>query len=55
MARKTNLDAERLTKQIAFVLPPSLFAAFERRCQERYKTVSEMLRELVVAVVQQEE
>jgi len=55
MERQPNPDAERLAKRIAFVLPPSLFAAFERRCRERYKTVSEMLRELIVAVVRQEE
>ncbi len=55
MVRQTNPDAERLTKQVAFVLPPSLFAAFERRCRERYKTVSEAIRELIVASVQQEE
>jgi hypothetical protein len=55
MARQPNPDVEHLSKQVVFVLQPSLFTAFERRCRERYKTVSEMLRELVVAVVQQEE
>ncbi len=54
MARKPNPDSERLSKQIVFVLKPSLFAAFERRCQEQYKSVSEVLRELMVAYVQQE-
>jgi hypothetical protein len=55
MARQPNLDTERLSKQVVFVLQPSLFAAFERRCRDRYKSVSEVLRELMAAYVQQEE
>ena len=55
MPRKPNPDAEKLSKQVVFVLQPSLFAAFERRCQDRYKSVSEVLRELMAAYVQQQE
>ncbi len=55
MARKANPDMEKLSKQIVFVLQPSLFAAFEQRCKEQYKSVSEVLRELMVGFVQEEE
>ncbi|WP_156513021.1 hypothetical protein [Planctomyces sp. SH-PL62] len=55
MARTSNSDAERLTKQVVFVLQPSLFDAFERRCRDRYKSVSEVLRELMAAYGQREE
>ncbi|WP_165248000.1 hypothetical protein [Paludisphaera soli] len=55
MSRQPNPDAERLSKQVVFVLQPSLFAAFERRCRDRYKSVSEVLRELMAAYVRQEE
>ncbi len=55
MSRKPNPDAERLSKQVVFVLQPSLFAAFERQCQDRYKSVSEVLRELMLAYVEQQE
>lgn len=55
MPRTPNPDAERLSKQVVFVLQPSLFAAFERLCQDRYKSVSEVLRELILDYVQQQE
>jgi len=55
MARHPDPDAERLSKQVVFVLQPSLFAAFERRCRDRYKSVSEVLRELMAAYVRREE
>jgi len=51
MARHSDPNAERLRKQAVFVLQPSLFAAFERRCRDRYKSVSEVLRELMAAYV----
>ncbi len=54
MPRKPNPDTEKLSKQVVFVLQPSLFAAFERRCQAQYKSVSEVLRELMAAYVRQE-
>jgi hypothetical protein len=55
MSRKPNPDSEKLSKQVVFVLQPSLFAAFERRCRDRYKSVSEVLRELMTAYVRHEE
>ena len=52
MARKPNPNVEKLKRQIVFMLQPSVFIKFERCCKERYKCVSEVLRELVVAYVQ---
>jgi hypothetical protein len=51
MARKHQPDIERLTRRIVFMLPPSLFAEFEKRCKEQYRTVSEELRDLVAKSV----
>jgi len=55
MSRKPNPDTEKLGKQVVFVLQPSLFDAFERLCLDRYKSVSEVLRELMTAYVRREE
>jgi hypothetical protein len=55
MTRHPDPDAERLSKQVVFALQPSLFAAFERLCRDRYKSVSEVLRELMAAYVRREE
>jgi hypothetical protein len=54
MPRKPDQDSEKLSKQVVFVLQPSLFAAFERRCRDRYKSVSEVLRELMAAYARQD-
>ena len=51
MARTPDPDTEKLTRQVIFMLQPSLFAEFEGACRARYKTVSEVLREMILKFV----
>jgi hypothetical protein len=53
MARTPDPDTEKLTRQVIFMLQPSLFAEFEGLCRAQYKTVSEMLRALILKFVQE--
>jgi metal-responsive CopG/Arc/MetJ family transcriptional regulator len=53
MARTPDPDTEKLKRQVVFVLQPSLFAEFEERCKEQYKTVSEVLRDMIRKFVQE--
>jgi hypothetical protein len=54
MARTVNHDAEKLSRRVLFVLLPALFAEFEARCRSRYRSVSEVLRELILRFVETE-
>ncbi len=51
MARTPDPDSEKLSRQVIFVLQPSLFAEFEERCKDQYKTVSEVLRAMILKFV----
>ena len=51
MARTPDPDTEKLTRQVIFMLQPSLFAEFEGRCRAQYKTVSVMLREMILKFI----
>jgi hypothetical protein len=53
MARTPDPDTEKLNRQVVFVLQPSLFAEFEGRCRSQYKTVSEVLRDMILKFVQE--
>jgi hypothetical protein len=55
MARKPNPSTEKLSKQVVFVLRPSLFAEFEKKTQADSKSVSQAMRELVQKFVQETE
>ena len=55
MARTPDPDTEKLTRQVIFMLKPSLFAEFEGACRGRYKTVSEVLREMILKFVREKE
>lgn len=53
MARTPNQNTEKLTRQVIFMLPPSLFAGFEAACRSQYKTVSEVLRAMILEFVRE--
>ena len=55
MARTPDPDTEKLTRQVIFMLQPSLFAEFEGACRVRYKTVSVVLREMILKFVREKE
>ena len=48
MARTTDFNTEKLDRQVIFMLQPSLFAEFEGQCRSQYKTVSEVLRGMIL-------
>jgi hypothetical protein len=53
MTRTPDPNTEKLTRQVIFVLQPSLFAKFEGACKDQYKTVSEMLRYMILKFVRE--
>lgn len=53
MARTPDPDTEKLTRQVIFMLQPSLFAEFEGRCRAQYRTASEVLRALILEFVRE--
>jgi hypothetical protein len=53
MTRTADIEKEKLDRRVVFVLQPSLFAEFEGACKDRYKTVSEMLREMILKFVRE--
>jgi hypothetical protein len=55
MARTIDPDTEKLKRQVIFVLQPSLFAEFEGKCRSQYKTVSEVLRAMILKFVMENE
>ena len=38
---------EKAERQLIVKMQPSLYEAFEKKCQEQHRTVSELVRELV--------
>lgn len=54
MARTANPNTEKLTRQVMFMLQPSLFAEFEGRCRKQYRTVSEVLRGMILKFVRED-
>jgi hypothetical protein len=51
MTRTADIETEKLDRRVVFVLQPSLFAEFEGRCKAQYKTVSEVLRDMILKFV----
>jgi metal-responsive CopG/Arc/MetJ family transcriptional regulator len=41
------MDKENVERTIAVRIQNSLFTAFEQKCKREYKTVSEMVRQLI--------
>lgn len=45
---------EKTNKQIIFLIQPSLYEQFQKKCESDYKTISQALRDLVIAYVKEE-
>lgn len=41
------MKKEKADKQMTVMVQPSLHEAFEKKCQEEHRTVSEVVRELI--------
>jgi hypothetical protein len=48
------MKKEKFTQEIRIVVPPSLYNPFLLKCEKRYKTISEVLRELMVEYLKEE-
>ena len=48
------MKKEKFTQEIRIVVPPSLYTSFQKICDDKYKTVSEVIRELMLAYIQRE-
>lgn len=42
------MKKEKYTEEIRIVAPPSLYNPFVEKCEKQYKTISQVLRELMV-------
>ena len=49
------MKKEKYTEEIRIVVPPSLYAPFVEKCEKKYKTISEVLRELMVKYLEEGE
>ena len=47
------MKKEKYTEEIRIVVPPSLYAPFLKKCRKKYKTISEVLRELMVKYIEE--
>ena len=45
------MTKEKYTKEIRIVVPPSLYTPFLEECEKEYKTISQVLRELMFEYV----
>lgn len=48
------MKKEKFTQEIRIVVPPSLYSPFLEKCEKKYKTISEVLRELMVEYVKED-
>ena len=48
------MKKEKFTEEIRIVVPPSLRSSFQEKCDKKYKTISEVLRELMVKYIDEE-
>ena len=49
------MSKEKTNKLVNFAMRPSMFEKFSKICDDNFKTVSEMMRELVVKKIREEE
>jgi hypothetical protein len=45
------MDKEKVTKDIVVRVQPTLFLQFQAKCKDKYKTISEVVRELMVKYI----
>jgi hypothetical protein len=48
------MEKEKVTRDINIRVHPSLFAKLCKKCKAQYKTISEVIRELIVEYVKKE-
>lgn len=41
------MDKEKVTKDVVVRVQPSLFKRFQKKCKKNYKTISEVIRDLM--------
>lgn len=49
------MKKEKYTEEIRIVVPPSLYSPFLEKCEKQYKTISQVLRELMLDYIKEEE
>ena len=47
------MKKEKITREIRVLMQPSLYERLEKKCQEKYKTISDIIRELVVKYLEE--
>jgi hypothetical protein len=46
---------EKIDRQVIIKVQPSLFERFEKKCKEDYKTVSEVIRHLMLKYIKEDD
>lgn len=50
-----KMKKEKIDRKLTIVIQPSLMTAFQKKCSEKYKKVSEVLRELMLKYINEKE
>ena len=45
------MDKEKKEKEIRVMIHPSLYSEFKLSCEENYKTISEVVRDMIVSYI----
>jgi hypothetical protein len=48
------MDKENVTKDVVVRVQPTLFLQFQAKCKNNYKTISEVVRELMVKYIKED-
>lgn len=48
------MDKEKVTKDVVVRVQPSLFKQFKKKCKNNYKTISEVVRDLMVGYIKKD-
>lgn len=49
------MDKEKAIKDMVVRVQPSLFKKFQKKCKNNYKTISEVVRDLMVGYIKKED
>jgi hypothetical protein len=47
------MNKEKVTRELGIKIQPSLFLKFQKKCNDEYKTISEVMRELIVEYIKE--
>ncbi len=50
----TKKNQEKISREIRVLIQPSLYKQLQNKCDEEYKTLSEVIRDLVVKYIKGE-